>query len=65
MVHPAVKRIGTLDQRLPTMTIAELEDELRFWKKHLTTLRGLAHKGAMKDVHKIERAMELRRRNEG
>jgi len=54
-----VKRFKTLDEQLPTMDVAELQDELSFWRAHAATLWNLAHKLAMKRVHEIEHVIEL------
>jgi hypothetical protein len=56
------KRLEELEQHLPQVTAQELQNEIPFWRAHANALRGPGHKLAMKLVHKLERALEVKLR---
>jgi hypothetical protein len=56
------KRLEQLQLHLHEMTAEELRRELPFWREHAEQLSGPAHKLALKRIHKLERALELKER---
>jgi hypothetical protein len=56
------KRLEDLEEHLHEMTAEELRNEVSFWSAHAAELRNPGHKLAMKRVHKLERALELKER---
>jgi hypothetical protein len=55
------KDLERVDWHLDEMSLKELKDALSIFQKQLLHLWGEALKGAKKRIHKIERAIELKR----
>ena len=57
-------KLRDFERRFDTMSVAELKNWKTYWTEHAQTLAPKIRALAMKMVHKIERAIELRSRHD-
>ncbi|MDX1968082.1 MAG: hypothetical protein SFV23_12980 [Planctomycetaceae bacterium] len=58
------KRWEELERKLPDMTAAEIRAELPFWTARMQHMWGPAVKPYQKWLHQLERALDLKERDE-
>jgi hypothetical protein len=56
-----LKRLREFEKNFATMTADELWAELIMRKEHAKYLNGIAKKGALKNIHEIEKAYRRKR----
>lgn len=58
------KRWEEVEERMPDMSADELQNELWFWKGRERFMWGSAVKLYTKWIHRLERALEIKQRDE-
>jgi hypothetical protein len=59
------KKLEDWEEQLSEMTVEQVEKELSFWKGRLQLFQPKIRKLAMKQVHKVQRALDRKRSEDG